>query len=61
MADRDRIPNKASPLDPSLGVSDTCRKCGSKNLTDKPIHSGKSLRRECVDCEAFVGFSHWNP
>lgn len=61
MADRDRMPHKASPLEPSLDVSDICRKCGSKNLTDKPIHSGKSLRRECVDCEAFVGFSHWNP
>jgi hypothetical protein len=60
-ADRDRMPHRASPLEPSLKVSDTCRKCGSKNLADKPIHSGKSLRRECVDCEAFVGFSHWSP
>ena len=60
-ADRDRMPLKASPLEPSLNVSGTCRKCGSKNLTDKPIHSGRSLRRECVDCEAFVGFPQWNP
>lgn len=60
-ADRDRSPPRVNPIAASLDAFGTCRKCGSRQVVDKPIHSGKSLRRECGDCQAFIAFTKWAP
>ncbi len=61
MADHDRPSQKANPVAASLDAFSTCRSCGSRTVVDEPIHGGKSLRRECADCRAFIGFPQWNP
>lgn len=61
MADHDRPSQKANPVTGSLDAFSTCRSCGSRTVVDEPIHGGKSLRRECADCRAFIGFPQWNP
>ena len=61
MADHDRAPRRANPVAASLDAYNTCRRCGSRKVVDEPIHGGKSLRRECADCQAFIAFPQWNP
>jgi hypothetical protein len=61
MADHDRAPRRANPVAASLDAYNTCRRCGSRKVVDEPIHGGKSLRRACADCQAFIAFPQWNP
>ncbi len=33
-----------------------CRRCGSTRYVDVPIHGGRSIRRDCARCDAFIDF-----
>ena len=37
-----------------------CRRCHSENVVNVPIHGGKSARRDCGDCGAFIDFPSWH-
>src|SRR5690606_36877874 len=36
-----------------------CRRCGSDQYLDIPIHGGRSLRRDCAKCRRFQCFPLW--
>ncbi|HEX4129735.1 MAG TPA: hypothetical protein VHZ24_06810 [Pirellulales bacterium] len=36
-----------------------CRRCGSCDTIDVPIHDGQSLRRDCARCNRFIDFPLW--
>jgi hypothetical protein len=61
LQDHQNNPERMKPVESSLDAFSTCRKCGSRDLIDEPIHHGRSLRRECAKCQAFVCFPLWNP
>lgn len=46
-------PAAAARIDP------VCRRCGSREYRDVPIHEGQSVRWDCAKCDAFVDFPFW--
>ena len=38
---------------------DVCDRCLSTESVDVPIHGGQSLRRDCVQCQRFLGWPRW--
>ena len=36
-----------------------CHKCSSTEYVDVPIHGGRSTRRDCRRCGAFIDFTRW--
>jgi len=36
-----------------------CHRCGSRKFIDVPIHGGRSSRRDCAKCDAFICFVRW--
>ena len=41
-------------------VQQKCRRCGSTQYHDVPIHNGKSIRRDCARCGRFLDFPAWH-
>ena len=64
----DRAPTQsAAPAEPAAELraieapaGETCPKCGGRRFVDVPIHGGRSVRRDCAACRAFVRFVVWN-
>jgi hypothetical protein len=52
-------PNAPGTIDRRASDLTACPKCYSANVVDVAIHKGESLRRECAECGAFLGFSRW--
>jgi hypothetical protein len=45
---------------PGLGTDQRpCRRCGSPEYIDVPIHNGQSVRRDCARCGRFIAFVLW--
>jgi len=44
---------------PQPSASKTLCPCGSTRYVDTPIHGGKSIRRNCLQCGKFLGFPVW--
>ena len=38
----------------------TCDRCGSTDHRDIPIHNGQSARRDCAQCNRFLGWPRWH-
>jgi len=36
-----------------------CRKCGSSDVVEVPIHNGESTRVDCAKCSRFIAFAVW--
>jgi hypothetical protein len=51
--------HKAELLALLAGEPLPCRRCGSAETTDVPIHAGQSARRDCALCGRFVEFAVW--
>lgn len=58
-----RLPTDCETVTPPGVVSPapeiTCRRCGSTQYVDVPIHNGQSVRRDCTRCGRFVCFPVW--
>ena len=39
---------------------EVCPKCGGRRFVDVPIGGGRSVRRDCARCKAFIQFVVWN-
>ena len=38
-----------------------CNSCGSDQYRDVAVHEGRSVRRDCAQCDKFIRFVIWNP
>ena len=45
----------------ALRMAAPCDKCGRTEDIDRPIHGGRSVRRDCAACGRTKGFPIWNP
>jgi hypothetical protein len=43
----------------AMRLQGPCDSCGSTCFRDKPIHSGRSMRRDCAACGKTWGFPVW--
>ncbi|MCC7085189.1 MAG: hypothetical protein IT427_09305 [Pirellulales bacterium] len=51
---------KSKPAaDPPEKPKPKCRRCGSAEYVDVPIHDGASTRRDCAGCGKYVRFIVW--
>ena len=50
-----------SPPQPATRPPGVCDRCWSDQHKDVPIHSGRSIRRDCAKCGKFIDFVKWNP
>lgn len=39
---------------------DGCRRCGSTQFVEVPVHDGASVRRDCAKCRTTKGFPIWH-
>ena len=37
----------------------SCKSCGCVETIDVPLHGGQTIRRDCSQCGAFIGFPRW--
>ena len=47
---------------PQVQVADTviCSRCTSRRYVDTEIDGGDKVRRDCADCDLFIGFVRWD-
>ncbi len=48
-----------NPNAPATNHPGACRRCGSDDTVDVPIHGGLSVRRDCRRCGRFIDFPVW--
>ena len=49
----------AIPVIQRKPVTIRCRRCGSDEYIDVPIHHGQSIRRDCAKCGRLIDFPVW--
>jgi hypothetical protein len=66
-AETPAIPEPIAPVAPAVALpepiveGEACTRCGSTAFVDSAIHAGRSIRRDCADCNRTAGFPVWNP
>ena len=53
-------PPADTAIAPAPAAVPRCRKCGSTEFRDVPIHDGRSVRRDCAKCGRFLAFPLWH-
>jgi hypothetical protein len=56
MSEQNPEPIAAAPAAPRGPV---CRWHPTSGVVDVPIHHGRSIRRDCAECNRFVAFVRW--
>ncbi|HUT91920.1 MAG TPA: hypothetical protein VMY37_20665 [Thermoguttaceae bacterium] len=63
----DQPATRSAPAEPAAEArtidargDEACARCGGRDFRDTEIHRGRSVRRDCAKCKAFVRFTVWH-